>query len=90
LILKCAASLMSDKMVKKATDGSKLRSKTQSKGDFIYDSTRNDICTLKYYTFEVLTPRGVTRYYDYSLLVCDTLFGRNIISQMIIILTLTT
>jgi len=28
----------------------------------------SDIITL---TFEVLTPKGVTRSYDYSLLVCD-------------------
>jgi len=41
-------------------------------------------------TFEVFTPRGVTRSYDYSILVCDTQFGRNIMSQMTIILILTT
>lgn len=44
---------MSDKMVKKAKDGSKFRSKTQSKGEFIYDSTRNDITTLRYYYFNI-------------------------------------
>jgi hypothetical protein len=54
LILKCADSLMSDKMVKKAMDGSKFRSKTQLKGEFIYDdSTRDDSSTLRHYYFNI-------------------------------------
>lgn len=44
---------MSDKMVKKAMDGSKFRSETQSKGEFIYDNTRNDISTLGCYYFNI-------------------------------------